>query len=67
MDYAFTYFEDNSAELETDYPYKGVDGTCSATEDKGVCKVSSYVDVSQNEAALAKAVNERVVSVAVDA
>lgn len=67
MDYAFEYWKANGEEKEADYPYKGVDGSCKQSATKAVTKVTSYVDVKTNEAALKTAVNSRVISVAVDA
>merc|ERR1712100_583479 len=46
MDYAFQYIETAPLEQESDYPYKGVDGTCSYVASKGVGKVKSFADVS---------------------
>jgi len=42
MDYAFTYIESNPLELESDYPYKAVDGTCKYVTSKGVGKVAGF-------------------------
>lgn len=67
MDYAFEYWKSYGEEKESDYPYKGVDGSCKQSSTKAVTKVRSYVDVATNEAALKTAVNSRVISVAVDA
>ena len=69
MDYAFQYIETNPLETETDYPYKARDGTCQYVASKGVGKVKSFKDVSQDtsgsqlQAALAKGP----VSVAIEA
>jgi len=48
MDNAFTYLEKNKAELESDYPYKGVGGTCVYEEDDGKFNVISFTDVAAN-------------------
>jgi C1A family cysteine protease len=67
MNNAFKYWETNAAETEASYPYKGVDGTCRYDASKGVVKVSDYKSIWPSESSLTKAVNEHVVSVAVDA
>ena len=56
--------------LETDYPYKGVDGTCKFDKTKGVAKFTSYYrpTTTQDETQLANAVaSDGVVSIAIDA
>jgi len=69
MDYAFKYIETAPLELEANYPYKGVSGTCSYSKTKGVGAVKSFTDVktdttgAQLKAALAKGP----VSVAIEA
>ena len=68
MDYAFQYIEKNPLELESDYPYTAVDGTCKYVASKGVGKVASFQDVSPNQAAQLKAaLNKGPVSVAIEA
>ena len=68
MDYAFQYIEKNPLELESDYPYKAVDGTCKYVTSKGVGKVAGFVDVPQNSAAQLKAaLSVSPVSVAIEA
>jgi len=68
MDYAFTYIESNPLELESDYPYKAVDGTCKYVTSKGVGKVSSFVDVTpKNADQLKAAIALGPVSVAIEA
>jgi len=47
MDNAFTYLESAKLETESDYPYKGVDGTCQYASTKGVVGVASFVDIEQ--------------------
>ena len=68
MDYAFQYIETNPLELEDDYPYTAVDGTCKYVTSKGVGKVSSFVDVTpKNADQLKAAVALGPVSVAIEA
>jgi cathepsin L len=70
MDYAFKYIETAPLETESDYGYKGTDGSCQYESSKGVGMVKSFVDVAsatggadQLKAALAKGP----VSVAIEA
>jgi len=69
MDNAFKYIEKSPLELESSYPYKARDGSCSYVASKGVGKVKAYKDVSRDtsgnqlKAALAKGP----VSVAIEA
>jgi C1A family cysteine protease len=65
MDYAFDYAKANMMDTETDYPYKGRDGKCSA---KGtIDKIVSYEDVTpEDPEALSEALKNGPVSVAVD-
>jgi C1A family cysteine protease len=66
MDYAFTYAETNMMETEEQYPYKGRQGTCNAQG--GSVEVSDFTDVKpKSPSALAAAVAEGPVSVAIDA
>jgi len=67
MDYAFKYIIGNNGICsEADYPYTGQDGTCKTCT--AVSKISSYVDVPQNnEDALQAAVAAQPVSVAIEA
>lgn len=66
MDYAFTYAETNMMETEEQYPYKGRQGTCNASG--GSVEVSDFTDVKpKSPSALASAVAEGPVSVAIDA
>jgi len=67
MDYAFEYIISNNGLCsESSYPYQGADGSCQSCSQ--VTKISSYVDVSQNdESALQAAVAITPVSVAVEA
>merc|ERR1712151_906374 len=65
MDQGFTYAEQTGLETETQYPYRGVDGTCNVTE-SGV-KVQSFADVKANSPSQLKAaVAEGPVSIALD-
>merc|ERR1712070_1285340 len=55
-------------ELETDYSYKGRDGTCAADKTKEQVKATSYKDVTpKSGAAMKAALDEGPVSVAIDA
>jgi C1A family cysteine protease len=66
MDNAFMYAEKTAVDTEAQYPYTGKDGTCHAAT--GVTTVASYTDVATNSpTALAAAVAEGPVSIAVDA
>jgi KDEL-tailed cysteine endopeptidase len=47
MDDGFLYAETNAMNTESQYPYKGVDGTC-APKTGGVFNTFAYVDVPQN-------------------
>ena len=66
MDYAFKYAEGTKMETEAQYPYTGKDGTCHAQG--GSVGVTSFTDVKpKSPSALAAAVAEGPVSVAIDA
>jgi len=66
MDHAFKFAETNAIDTEAQYPYKGKDGTCKSI--KGEVKLISYFDVnSMDPEALALAVSQQPVSIAVDA
>jgi len=68
MDYAFKYIESNPLELESAYPYKAYEQTCSYVKSKGVGKVRSFVDVAQGSPAQLKAALAKgPVSVAIEA
>jgi len=69
MDNAFTYGEDYQLELESEYPYNAVGGTCSVSAKKGDGhSVISFVDVTPNsEASLLTAVAQQPVSIAIQA
>jgi len=65
MDNAFKYIRDKGIKLESEYPYKAVKQTCSATAG-GAFKISGFVDIN-NCNTLASELNGRPISVAVDA
>lgn len=70
MDSAFEYvIANHGIASEKKYPYKGVDKSCKRLKArKSVVKISSYVDVAVNDMnALASAIAQQPVSVAVDA
>jgi len=67
MDYAFEYAEKTALDTEAQYPYKGREGTCSIPS-AGTAQVVSYADVTtKSPSALAAAVAEGPVSIAIDA
>jgi len=66
MDSAFEYIRDKGITTESDYPYKGKDQACA--KNGGDLKLTGFVDIDAgNTNALANAINERPISVAVDA
>jgi len=68
MDDAFKYIEHDGLETESDYPYTGRDGKCSADKAKEQVKVASFVDVKASSGAAFKAALDKgPVSVAIDA
>ena len=70
MDDAFEYVVKNGGlDTEKDYPYKAKDGSCnSSKQKKHAATISSYKDVATNdENALAAAVAQQPVSVAIEA
>ncbi|XP_022724094.1 low-temperature-induced cysteine proteinase-like [Durio zibethinus] len=69
MDYAFEWVINNGGiDTETDYPYKGVDGTCNITkEETKVVSIDGYQDVEESDSALLCAVAQQPVSVGIDA
>ncbi|KAL8543308.1 hypothetical protein ACS0TY_004015 [Phlomoides rotata] len=70
MDNAFEFIITNHGlTTESNYAYKGVDGTCNRKEESShVAKITGYEDVPSNsEAALLKAVANQPISVAIDA
>lgn len=66
---AFEYATTHTVELETDYPYTAVDGTCAYDESKGKITVTewSWVYPRQSPDALKAALTLQPVSVSVDA
>ncbi|XVF14539.1 hypothetical protein REPUB_Repub09cG0070100 [Reevesia pubescens] len=70
MDDAFKFIQRNKGlATESDYPYKGVDGTCNTNKEANhAAKITGFEDVPANsEDALQKAVANQPVSVAIDA
>lgn len=67
MDNAFKYLETHGAELESAYPYTATDGTCAWNKSKAKVTVKGFTDVQATDAALAAAIAEGPVSVAVAA
>ncbi|KAF3444031.1 hypothetical protein FNV43_RR13721 [Rhamnella rubrinervis] len=69
MEKAFKFIKSNGLTNETNYPYKGSDGTCNkGEEDKHVAEISGYEKVpANNENSLQAAVAQQPVSVAIDA
>jgi cathepsin L len=67
MDNAFKYIESNPLQLESAYPYTGVDGSCSYIKASGVGKVAGFTDVSPSASQLKAALNKGPVSVAIEA
>lgn len=69
MDNAFKYIETNPLELESDYPYTAKDGSCNYVSSKGIGKVKSFKDVSQDTSGsqLKAAIAKGPVSVAIEA
>jgi len=67
MDNAFTYLEGAGSELESDYSYAGSDGTCKYKKSLAKVTPKSFVDVHPSDDALAEAVSQGPVSIAVDA
>ncbi|KAI3714118.1 hypothetical protein L1987_72708 [Smallanthus sonchifolius] len=70
MDNAFDFIVNNKGlATETNYPYKGVDGTCNSNEASNhAATITGHEDVPANsESALLKAVASQTVSVAIDA
>lgn len=65
MDYGFQYVKSHPLMLESEYPYRGMDGTCRATTGSG--QVTGYVDVPPTAESLKAALNRQPVSVAIEA
>jgi C1A family cysteine protease len=68
MEAAMEYIKKTGLELESDYGYKGVDGTCKATASKEKVKVTGITEVKSNsKQGLHDAVQKGPVSVAIEA
>lgn len=68
QDTAFKYAESSKIELESDYPYKGRDGSCKASSSKGKVGVKSFKYVPNNSPSqLKSALNKQPVAVSIDA
>jgi len=68
MDNAFKYVMAKGIELESTYPYKGVDTKCTYNASAVAFKNSNYKNVApNNEVALATAVAGQPVSIAIEA
>ncbi|CAI9299118.1 unnamed protein product [Lactuca saligna] len=70
MDDAFDFILNNKGlTTESNYPYKGVDGTCNSNEESNhAASITGHEDVPANsESALLKAVASQPISVAIDA
>ena len=70
MDDAFDFILNNKGlTTESNYPYKGVDGTCNSNEESNhAAAITGHEDVPANsESALLKAVASQPISVAIDA
>jgi len=68
MTAAFDYIKANPIDLEGDYPYTGVRGTCTSSKHTGVVKTTGYVKPTpKNPDQLKAAVNIGPVSVAIEA
>ncbi|PWA58689.1 peptidase C1A [Artemisia annua] len=70
MDNAFDFIVSNKGlTTESNYPYKGVDGTCNSNQESNhAATITGHEDVPANsESALLKAVASQPVSVAIDA
>ena len=70
MDDAFQFIQNNKGlTTESNYPYKGVDGTCNTNKEANhAANINGHEDVpSNNEEALQKAVANQPISVAIDA
>ena len=70
MDDAFDFILNNKGlTTESNYPYKGIDGTCNSNEESNhAAAITGHEDVPANsESALLKAVASQPISVAIDA
>jgi len=67
-DYAYEYSAANGNELESVYPYQGVQGQCQYNQGSAYGVTSQHVDVAQdNPTALAQAVTVNPVSIGIEA
>ncbi|CAK89725.1 unnamed protein product (macronuclear) [Paramecium tetraurelia] len=66
MDSAFEYVADNGLAEAKDYPYTAKDGTCKTSVKRPYTHVQGFTDIDSCDE-LAQAIQERTVSVAVDA
>eukprot|EP01015_Nassula_variabilis_P015867 TRINITY_DN2385_c0_g3_i3.p1 TRINITY_DN2385_c0_g3~~TRINITY_DN2385_c0_g3_i3.p1 ORF type:complete len:364 (+),score=53.13 TRINITY_DN2385_c0_g3_i3:58-1149(+) len=67
MTSSFEYISQNGIELETSYPYRGVDQKCSHSKAKSAWKVSGYVTIQEGDhQQLKAAVAQQVVSVGIE-
>jgi len=53
MQNAFKWLETNAFELESQYPYRGVKGTCSESSHTAVGEVKSFKIVDKDESTIA--------------
>ena len=68
MDFGFQYSAVSGIELESVYPYTAKDGTCQYNVDSAVFQNTGFTDVpAKDNDALAAAVTQQTVSVAIDA
>jgi C1A family cysteine protease len=68
MDNAFSWISSNGGICsESDYAYTGTDGTCQSTCSTVSGTVPTHTDVATTEAALAAAITQQPVSVAIEA
>jgi len=65
MDYAFEYVISSGIGSEDAYPYKAVDESCKSFSK--VATISKYTDLAQTDAALASAVTQQPIAVAIEA
>ncbi|KAG6754965.1 hypothetical protein POTOM_040771 [Populus tomentosa] len=68
MDYAFEWVINNGGiDTEANYPYTGVDGTCSTTKEEiKVVSIDGYTDVDETDSALLCATVQQPISVGMD-
>ena len=67
-EYGFAYAEKTPMEYESDYPYKGVDGTCQVPPSHGVVTMKTYHDIqSESASALTSSIQEGPTSISLAA